>query len=78
MDLLPTSGPLVSVTGNGAVGGEGREGLCLQLPHSLSPALGLIVPSTQTHPVGTIRRSDGNPPFQVSALSNGAGGWAGA
>lgn len=75
---FPLASLSVLLTGDLAVG-EGRarsdwEGLCLWLSHSLSPALGLIVPRTQTHPVGLVRRSDGNPPFQVSGLSNGPGG----
>lgn len=52
----------------------GREGgrLC-QLPIHCHPTPGFIVPSTQTHPVGTIRRSDRNLPFRFPGLSNG--GW---
>lgn len=75
---FPSASLSVLLTGNPAVG-QGRarseqEGLCLWVTHSLSPALGLIVPRTQTHPVGLVRRSDGNLPFQVSGLSNGPGG----
>lgn len=68
--------------GNGAAAVEGgrereKEGFCSS-PIHCHPTRGLIVPSAQTHPVGMIWRFDRNPPSQVSGLSNGAGGWAGA
>ena len=79
---LPLS-RLVSVTFRDWIswrsGGQGeREGGALLASCAIHclPTPGFIVPSTQTHPVGTIRRSDRNLPFQVSGLSNGAGGWA--
>lgn len=57
--------------------GQGGRGFARGSPIHCHPTPGLIVPSTQTHPVGMIRRSDRNPPFQVSGLSNGAGGGQG-
>ena len=59
-------------------GKEGGRRFACSSPIHCHPTPGFIVPSTQTHPVGTIRRSDRNLPFQVSGLSNGAGGWVGA
>lgn len=58
-------------------GTEGGRGLARSSPIHCHHTLGLIVPGTQTHPVGVIQSSDRNLPFQVSAFSYGAGGWAG-